>query len=69
MAQEAKRRTTEQSDDRRPPLWLYGEVWRLRGEEIELDGGANEESKQATTVWAVSELSEQRPGERGEGDC
>lgn len=51
MAQKAKGSAAEQSDDGGSPLRLYGEVGRLRGEEVELDGRADEESKQTTTVF------------------
>lgn len=65
MAQKAKCCATEQSDNRGPPLRLHGEVWWLRGEEVELDGGANEESEQTTAVLVVSEVSQITP--RGVG--
>lgn len=50
MAQKAKGGAAEQSDDCRSSLRLHGEVWWLRGEEVELNGGADEKSKQTTTI-------------------
>lgn len=45
MAQKAKGGAAEQSDDGGSPLRLHREVWRLRSEEVELNGRADEKSK------------------------
>lgn len=50
MAQKAKGGAAEQSDDGGSPLRLHREVWRLRSEEVELNGRADEKSKQTTTI-------------------
>lgn len=50
MAQKAKCGAAEQSDNGGSSLRLHGEVWWLWCEEVELDGGADEESKQTTTI-------------------